>query len=338
MYTEAIAAESGLSPEGVAFAFEQSFARELADPDLDALIASVSPAPQVLAILSANVFGAATRALALALAASARVYVRPSRRAPLLPRLLLHAAGLDALLEQPPELEMFTDGMVHAYGSDETLDALRARARVPVWGHGHGFGVALADPALQGVGVAPLAAALARDIVLFDQQGCLSPRVVFVPHAYLSTFACALHVCLEAMSEDVPAGAAVRALAPSRVRYRETQRALGVVYEGRAHLVVQSEALLLGPPARTILVAPWNDAAIAWLAEQAPHLTTVGGELGELGTLGKGDGALGVRLPQLRHTRRAALGEMQRPRLDGPVDRRPTQPALSSEGPPAGPS
>jgi hypothetical protein len=67
---------------------------------------------------------------------------------------------------------------VIAYGGDSTIDALRAAAPdgTPFLGFGHAISVAIADadcPAEDSGG-------LAVDILMYDQQGCLSPHIVFV--------------------------------------------------------------------------------------------------------------------------------------------------------------
>jgi hypothetical protein len=69
--------------------------------------------------------------------------VRPSSRDPYFAGVLVQALGdpavtLYASLKLPKEGE----GMVHLYGSDDTLRAVRADTHLPVWGHGTGFGAA----------------------------------------------------------------------------------------------------------------------------------------------------------------------------------------------------
>lgn len=70
-----------------------------------------------------------------------------------------------------------------AYGSDATLESLRARLAVHArfLGYGHrisfaGVGRELLDPRR----IEAAAAAAAQDLALFDQQGCLSPQALFV--------------------------------------------------------------------------------------------------------------------------------------------------------------
>ncbi len=65
---------------------------------------------------------------------------------------------------------------VIAFGSDETISALRARTQRPFIAHGHklSFALVLDDPDFASIPGA------ARDASLFDQQGCLSPQVFFI--------------------------------------------------------------------------------------------------------------------------------------------------------------
>ena len=64
------------------------------------------------------------------------------------------------------------------FGSDDTVAEFRAKcpAGLPFQAHGHRISVAIVfeDPELQSCALA------ARDVSLFEQQGCLSPQVIFV--------------------------------------------------------------------------------------------------------------------------------------------------------------
>src|SRR5690606_25696714 len=75
---------SGLSREGVEWALARCLERAPTRAELEGLVGSVAPAPRAHVILPGSVFVAAHRALALALAASSRVAVKPSRRDPAL--------------------------------------------------------------------------------------------------------------------------------------------------------------------------------------------------------------------------------------------------------------
>lgn len=81
----------------------------------------------------------------------------------------------DALLEQV--------GAVAAYGSDTALRDLRARCRpgIPFLAYGTRLSfAAVSREALRPEWLPRVAARAARDIAEFDQQGCLSPQLLFV--------------------------------------------------------------------------------------------------------------------------------------------------------------
>ena len=81
-------------------------------------------------------------------------------------------ADLDAALCASADLIM-------AHGSDATLRSLRAYCpgRTPFIGYGHRVSFGLVTT---GNGDAEAAAGFARDILLYDQGGCLSPQTIFV--------------------------------------------------------------------------------------------------------------------------------------------------------------
>src|SRR5690606_19756968 len=153
---------------------------------------------------SATVFTAAHRALALALAVGADVRVKPSRRAAEFVRYL-HACdpGLFRLVDA---IEPRSGDQVFAYGSDQTLTELSVSLPqgTTLHGHGHGMGVAILGP---GAAVTEAAQGLAQDIVLFDQHGCLSPRLALLhPAVDVNQFRRALVEQLDAWEQQVPRG------------------------------------------------------------------------------------------------------------------------------------
>jgi hypothetical protein len=91
------------------------------------------------------------------------------------------------------------------------------------------------------------------------------------------------------------------------------------VWNGRDHVVgidAEPRALVLPPAARVVHVVPVAapDALVALVEPWARHLTSIGAD--DDGPFVQAAWSLAPR------ARRARLGEMQRPRLDGPVDRR----------------
>ncbi len=327
----------GLSPAGVDLALSRHLETSASPEELRALLESVVPARSVHVVLSANVFVATSRALALAWAAAPRVTLRPSRREPAFARLLLEALGRGmeesvtvgadgqvsgvSLGAGIGEVSLFDEvgpavEQVHVYGRAETLVAVEGSLRpgVAFWGHGPGFGlVALDEPSAED------AARLASDIVPFDQRGCLSPRLVLLRGnpATASAFAAALAGELRGWRSRVPPGPLAADERADLARYAETMRVVGELHGEEGALVgfdPEPSALTLPPLPRAIhlaLVASEEEAR-ALLGPLAPLVTCLSGG-GQLA------GSLAALCPAAR---RAPLGRMQRPPLDGPVDRR----------------
>lgn len=306
---------SGLSPEGVELALASHLEVEVTDADLDALLAAVEVAPRCHVLLAANVCTAALRAIALGLAASPSLTVRPSRREPGLAPILARELGVtltDVLTAAPGDT-------LHVYGSDATIAAVRASAApgVIVRGHGTGLGIAIVSADAD---LAAAAQALAADVIPFDQRGCLSPRFALVEGCddRAATFAKALDAALRDEGERVPRGPLDAATRSAIALYGAAIDAVGERFAGPHHLVGLDPAprtLPLPEAARVVHVVPASAASVATLlAPWARFITTVGGAGG--GALLDAAHALA---PAARHAR---LGRMQRPPLDGPVDRR----------------
>lgn len=321
----ALEASSGLSREGVALALGEHLEVDPAPGQLDALLVRATSA-RCHVVLAANVCTAALRAIALAVATAPRVAVRASRRDPVLAEILTRELAADAAfaaaggaIARVVEIAAAPGDELHLYGSDEAMAALSARAPAGVVVRAHGTGLGLAVVGLA-VAVEAAAEALARDVVPFDQRGCLSPRVALVEGgaARAEAFAAALHGALAALGERVPRGPMDAAARAELARYRATLEAVGVHREGPHHAVgldPAPRALVLPPAARAVhVVAAEAGDAAALLRASAAHLTSVGSD---------DDGALALAVRALApHARRARLGAMQRPPLDGPVDLR----------------
>jgi hypothetical protein len=275
-------------------------------------------------MLSANVCTAALRALAVAVATAPRVSVRPSRRDPALATLLVRALAEDGAfaaaggaIDLVEAISAQPGDELHVYGSDATVHEITASAApgVVVRGHGAGLGVAVIGPedALD-----QAASAVARDVIPFDQRGCLSPRAVLVEGdaRRAGDFALALHTALGALSATVPRGSLDPETLAEIARYRASLQAVGDLWEGRDHVVgldPAPRALVLPPAARVVHVVP-AAAGAALIGPWAGYLTTVGADAGA--------GLAAAVRALAPHARRARLGEMQRPPLDGPVDLR----------------
>ncbi len=237
----ALAATSGLSAEGIELALAEHLETHPTSAHLDALLAAAGTAPRCHVVLAANVCTAALRALAVAVATAPTVFVRPSRRDPGLAVLLVRALGAEPAFAAAGGVITGVDAMapapgdeLHIHGSDATVRELTASSApgVVVRGHGTGLGVAVigaGDP------VEATAAAVARDVVPFDQRGCLSPRVVLVEgdSAHAAAFARALHLALADLSTRVPRGPLDPATSAEIALYRATVHALTAI-SGRA--------------------------------------------------------------------------------------------------------
>jgi hypothetical protein len=315
--TPAIARATGLSPEGVELGFA-SLEQDATDGELRALVDAAGDTARVHVVLSANVFVAPLRAMALARAAAEHVTVRPSPRDPVLARALVDVAGDTGLaIVDERDVASVERGEIHVYGRDATIDSVRARARsgVRVLGHGAGMGVAVVTRAAV---PEEAAAALAVDVVAFDQRGCLSPRVALVEgeQARAAAFAEALHAQLLEWDRRVPRGVLPPEEATEAARWRDVAAFAGPSWSSPSHAVALASAaapLSVPPPGRHLLIVPVasRDVLAAALAPLARFLVAAGT-----------DAPADVADLVPAHARLSALGVMQRPPLDGPVDRR----------------
>jgi hypothetical protein len=315
-----IAAATGLTTEGVELGFA-SLEREATETELRALVAAAGDAERVHVVLSANVFVAPLRAIALARAAADKVTVRPSLRDPVLARALVEeamAAGDTAVaLVDERDVARIDAGEVHVYGRDDTIASVRARARpgVVVRGHGSGMGLAIVS---HGARLDAVADAVALDIVAFDQRGCLSPRLAIVmgSAARAEEFAEALHASLGALGTRIPRGQIGADERADACRWRDTLAFAGRVWDASDHAVAlapEGSPLSVPPAGRnvTVIPVPSPDAVVTALAPVARFVVAVGtDDLAGLGGMAPA------------HARRSLLGRMQRPPLDGPVDLR----------------
>ena len=313
-----LAHASGLSPQGVELAFMRHLERDASDADLASLIAYAGDAESVLLILSANVFVAALRAIAIARAASSRVVVRPSRREPFFARALIAAANDPSItLVEDAQVEDAREGELHVYGTDGTIARVQSLTRpgVRVRAHGSGMGVAWISARAN---LPDAAAALADDVIAFDQRGCLSPRIALVqgPQARADAFGHAVHRALDQAQRKIPRGDLDQDERAAASIYVATLQYAGRVYGSGNHVVGVGTAgapLLLPPPGRHVHVAAVRDARSAHTL-----LTPISRAIVAIGT----DDRSVVQDLVLPQARVSTLGEMQCPPLDGPVDRR----------------
>lgn len=334
---------TGLSRANIEAALDECLELEPDESELDALLAGVSPAPAAHVILPSNVFVAAHRALALALAASPRVRVKPSRREPAFCEAVF--ARAPELFELVTELSVAPGEHVFAYGSDDTLEGLRRTlpAGAVLHAHGSGFGVAVVDLAAQvdcgGEPIAPGSAALdaaaraiARDAARFDQRGCLSPRFVLVlgDAAGASGFAERLAESLAELERELPLGRLDMGERADARWWIECAACFGRTWPAGSGWVALREPDLSAAPREE---TRREDTAVLEVPPVGRHLEIIPiAQLDRaidafapwLTSVGCSSRALERRLaPRLAHARVTSLGQMQSPAFDGPVDRRP---------------
>jgi hypothetical protein len=317
---------TALSPAGVELALCEHLETHPDPAELRALIAGCGSAPRCHVVLAANVCTAALRAIALAVATSPAVLARPSRRDPVVLELVVLALQHDppfgrsgGSIEIVSEAKPSAGDELHLYGSDETIRTFLAGTGpgVVIRAHGTGFGVAVVGA---GTGIDRSAGAIARDVVPFDQRGCLSPRVVLVEgdSERAEALAEALHLALRELGDRFPRGPLDDSAGAELARYRATIESIGQWRHGPNHgvgLDLEPRAWILPPPLRVVHVMPMSPHAVAaQVRPWAEWIAAIGAD--DAGALSE---CVIRAAPQARRSR---LGVMQKPLLDGPVDTR----------------
>jgi hypothetical protein len=314
---ERLVASSGLSPEGVNLAISRCLESAPPEAEVEALIRSTPTAQVAHVLLSANVFVAAHRAIAIGLAASETVRVRASRREPEMAELLLARAPRSFQLVD--ELSPQAGDRLWAYGSDATLEevAVTLAPGVAFHAHGSGFGVCVLDGPTPDADLDALLARLAEDVALFDQRGCLSPRVVLVNagSGFARDVAKGLARQLEGLQARVPRGRLEASELAEITAYRDTASFTGEVFTAGLGFVSLGEnaSLLLPPVGRNIHVLSTTDVHRS-LSSLRPLITSCA-----FAGSAQERNALRAFLPGARLCN---VGDMQSPPFDGPVDRR----------------
>jgi hypothetical protein len=312
---ERLVESSGLSPAGVDFALQRCLETEPSEAELAALLRSTEEAPAAHVLLSANVFVAAHRAIAIALAASPVVRVRSSRREPEMAELL--SEGAPGAFQLQTELQPQAGDHVWAYGNDETLQSV-ARTLAPgavLHAHGAGFGIGVVTGRPSPAALEQLLPALAEDIALFDQRGCLSPRVLLVTGGpeFAGELARKLAAELDAIEARIPRGRLAADEAAAITAYRDSASYAGHAFAAGLGFVSSGTQFLLPPPGRNLHVLATNEA-LESLAQRSSFVTSCAFE---------GDRTLRAALEAaLPGARFCQFGYLQRPPFDGPVDRR----------------
>ncbi len=312
---EDLVADGAIAPAMADRVLRATAARYTPDA-LQALCDGAMEGRDVLVVLAASVPTAPLRALALPLLHGARrVRVRPSRRQTRFVETLCSLAPFDRVARVGDYHPARGEHIV-AYGSDETLAALRASLPegATFEGHGHGFGAALVTA---GADLAYAAVHIARDVADYDQRGCLSPQGVFSVGTTADAVALARAIH-RALGQEIPRGPLDPAEAARVVQWQGVMAVQGELFLRGAHhavAVLSAPGRVGSPGARNVAVVPVRDPdeAARLLAADAAYLTCVGVA---------GDMAA-VVVPPGAAPRVVAAGTMQDPALDGPEDPRP---------------
>ncbi|HJL00466.1 MAG TPA: acyl-CoA reductase [Polyangiaceae bacterium LLY-WYZ-15_(1-7)] len=282
--------------------------------------------------LAGNVFSACVRPILLALLHELPVLVRASSRDDVLARALV--ARLPAPFDEAAAVVGFPRDdaaawaallrhadVVHAYGGDAALRAMRdatpLQARfVP---HGHGLGVAALRGEPDEVDAGALEA-LAEDVAAYDQRGCLSPQLLLCRAP--ARLAPRLLEALDALGRRWPLGPRSSAQDAATSQWRGTAAALGTLLEGEhAALAIETGTPLPLPPGRRQLVVrscPDEAALTPALAAFGPTLKALGAHDPRRPTAAVPHAL--ATLPAGVAPRVSEWGQMQRPPIEAWLD------------------
>ena len=330
---EYLPADSGLSAEmatvvldGMARDWAEDGLRELLDAEftdvacLDGFVerqgrSSMAMGPGLcFQIIAGSVPGVGVSALIRSLLVKSPTLLKPGRGDSVLPVLFasaLHEADPElaaalAVVYWPGGSEVLENvallgaDVVVAYGGDETVAALRARAPVTTRFVAYHHRVSVAVVGVKALGrphAEASAASLAKAVAIFDQRGCVSPRVVYVEEGGTVSpraFASLLAQSLAGLDRDLPSGALDRAEASALHQVRGTAELVAASESGAdIHhggdapwtVIFDRGPMALAPSlSRTVQVVPLTDL------EQLPDLLArMGSHLQTVGTAGLGD-------------------------------------------------
>jgi hypothetical protein len=330
---EYLPADSGLSAEmatvvldGMASDWAEDGLRELLDAEftdvacLDGFVErqgriSMAMGPGLcFQVIAGSVPGVGVSALIRSLLVKSPTLLKPGRGDSVLPVLFasaLHEADpeLAAALavvywpggsEALENVALLGADVVVAYGGDETVAALRGRTPVTTRFVAYHHRVSVAVVGVEALGrphAEASAASLAKAVAIFDQRGCVSPRVVYVEEGGTVSpraFASLLAQSLAGLGRDLPSGALDRAEASALHQVRGTaelvaasESGVDIHHGGDAPwtVIFDRGPMDLAPSVgRTVQVVPLTDL------EQLPDLLArMGTHLQTVGTAGLGD-------------------------------------------------
>ncbi|HZL84426.1 MAG TPA: acyl-CoA reductase [Candidatus Krumholzibacteria bacterium] len=236
VWREALSRSAGLSAAGIDAAWDVTFAPHgieavrtaLAREGLDAAcLAGLEDAGRlphrIVHVVAGNVLPPVLVTLLRGWLLGAAQWLRPAAREPLFAACLLaelaervpNVAACTALLwwphEDPAAMSVFGSAdVVTVQGDDASVESLRAHvAALPHPPRFVGYGARWSGAVVSRAAQTPAtAAALAQDVALFDQQGCLSPTIVFAEHgARLDEWCARLAGALADCEARMPRGA-----------------------------------------------------------------------------------------------------------------------------------
>ena len=249
-------------------------------------------------IMPGNVPGAGMHELAAALISGAAAMVKTSNREPeffsafaqtlriIDPIIgsLVEVATFGREHEDLARLMIEECDFIVALGDDASLARLTGSARLFGFGSRAGGAlISLATPA----NLPRLATAIARDVVLFEQQGCLSPHHIFIEdadRAHARDFAGSLAGTLTSFAATLPPArlSVHTAAAIRRVRERARWRGIGAqpveLFEGAG----MSWTVVLDPSARFTISPGYRTVTVSWIRDGddfASRLAPVAGRL-----------------------------------------------------------
>ena len=305
-----------------------------------------SDRPKTVGFIAAgNVAGAGIHEVAIALIAGARVIVKTASAEPVFfAEFSRTLAEIDREAGARIEVQHWNRGradltaammanceLVVAYGDDSTIESVAGanvrptelrRLNVIDFGSRVSGAVIAINPSH----IDAIADSLARDVVLFEQLGCLSPHQVFVIGASSSAareFAVRMAGALEQLSESMPPARIPLSDAVEIRGVRERARWRGIageaveLFEGRGLewtvvFEARGDAFKVSPGFRTVHVTGVRDigelrGCLAGATGRVEAIAVVGGESGD--SLGETVASLGI--PYV-----CAPGEMQSPPLE----------------------
>lgn len=300
--------------------------------------------PRLVAhVFAGNVPGASVTSLIRALLVKAASFGKTASGEPLMAVAFAHGLadvdeGLGRCLavtywpggSEPLERALFEGAdAVIAYGSDASVEAVRSRvpARARFVAYPHRVGVALVAAEALASDRDGLAAGLAHDVAVFDQQGCVSPHCAYVEADAddATGFAAAVADALGRLGAEWPRGTVSPAEAAAihdlraQMEFRGARVWASAEGTGWTVMLDPDPAFTPSPLNRAVFVKPVRDLrdALAALEPVRRHLQSVG-----LAAGADRYEALAESLGRLGASRVVPLGSMAWPEPQGHPDGR----------------